>query len=73
MSELTLEDVQKQINKLIEQGEAIADKTGEHFWAGGEEYIPPSSKEWEDYEWIREDHGLPHDQGFWYSSSMNSC
>ncbi|UEP19215.1 hypothetical protein [Klebsiella phage vB_KpnM-VAC36] len=59
--------------KLISEGEAMADATGEHFYAGNEEYIPVTSDEWESYKWIRDDNYLPHDQGFWYSSSMQNC
>ena len=69
----TVANVEKAIRALIDKGEAIADATGEHFTVGNEEYIPVSSGEWEDYEWIREENCLPHDQGFWYSSSMSSC
>lgn len=74
MSELkTLADVQKEINKLIAKGVKISEATGEHFHTENEEYIPASSPSWEDYAWIREENYLPHDQGFWYSSSMQSC
>ncbi|QYN80293.1 hypothetical protein [Kosakonia phage 305] len=69
----TVDDIAKGISVLISKGEEIAEATGEHFWAGNEQYIPASSDEWEDYRWVREDHYLPHDQGFWYSSSMSRC
>lgn len=73
MTERTLNQVAKDIANLIAEGEAIADATGQHFCANNEEYIPASSPEWESYSWIREENYLPHDQGFWYSSSMQNC
>lgn len=74
MSEfISVAEVEKEIRRLIEVGEQIADATGKHFTVGNEEYIPVSSDEFEDYEWIREEHYLPHDRGLWYSSSMQSC
>lgn len=69
----SINDIAKGIQTLIDKGEEIADKTGEHFWANSEEYIPASSPEWEDYKWVRDENYLPHDQGFWYSSSMQNC
>ena len=69
----TISDVERAISKLISEGETIADTTGKHFIVGNEEYIPLSSPEFEDYKWVRDDHCLPHDQGFWYSSSMQDC
>lgn len=69
----TVANVEKAIRDLIDKGEELSDATGEHFTVGSEEYIPVSSPEFEDYAWAREDNYLPHDQGFWYSSSMQSC
>lgn len=65
--------VTRAINALMSKGEEMAEETGEHFCAGNEEYIPATSEEWESYKWIREDNYLPHDKGFWYSSSMQNC
>ncbi|BAQ23091.1 conserved hypothetical protein [Edwardsiella phage PEi26] len=69
----TVANVEKAICDLISKGVDIADATGEIFTVGNEEYIPVSSSEFEDYKWIRDENYLPHDQGFWYSSSMQSC
>lgn len=69
----SVDDVAKIIQTLISKGEEFAEESGQHFWAGNEEYIPTTSKEWEDYSWIREENYLPNDQGFWYSSSMQQC
>lgn len=69
----TVNDIEKAIRVLIEQGEKIADATGEHFFAGNEEYIPVNSKYFDDYKWIRENHCLSDTEGFWYSSSMDAC
>lgn len=69
----SVDSVTRAINALVSKGEEMADSTGKHFWANNEEYIPVSSDEWEDYKWIRDDNYLPHDQGFWYSSSMQNC
>lgn len=74
MSEFkSVSEVEKAIAALISKGVALADETGETFSVGDEEYIPVSSDEFEDYKWIRDEHYLPHDQGLWYSSSMNQC
>lgn len=74
MSEFkSVSEVEKAIQQLISVGEELADKTGETFSVGNEEYIPVSSDEFENYKWIRDENYLPHDQGFWYSSSMQSC
>lgn len=74
MSEFkSVSEVEKDIQQLISVGEELADKTGETFSVGNEEYIPVSSDEFENYKWIRDEHYLPHDQGLWYSSSMNQC
>lgn len=72
MTAKTVKEIEDQIISLIREGEQLADKTGEHFIAGGEEYIPASSPEYEEYEWLRGEYGISEGQGFWYNSSM-SC
>ncbi|BBI57479.1 hypothetical protein KIT01_131 [Escherichia phage KIT01] len=69
---MTIDEIEKQIRELVRKGQAVADETGQHFHAGGEEYIPASSPEYDDYEWARDDYGIPEGEGFWFSSSM-SC
>lgn len=72
MTTLTVKDIEKQIRDLIDAGTELAEQTGEHFCAGGEEYIPSTSPEYDGYEWARDEYGLPDGEGFWFSSSM-SC
>ncbi|ASJ79347.1 hypothetical protein SHP1_025 [Salmonella phage SHP1] len=69
---MTIDEIEKQIRELVRKGQSVADETGQHFHAGGEEYIPASSPEYDDYEWARDDYGIPEGEGFWFSSSM-SC
>lgn len=69
----TVDDIASAITKLISKGEEIAEATGETFWAGNEQFIPTTSPEFEHYSWVREEHYLPDNEGFWYSSSMQNC
>ncbi len=72
MTAKTVKEIEDQIRALICEGEQLADKTGEHFRSGGEEYIPASSPEYNDYEWVRDEYCIPEGEGFWFNSSM-SC
>ncbi|QIN95459.1 hypothetical protein MN01_00081 [Escherichia phage MN01] len=72
MTTKTVKEIEDQIRALICEGLTAADETGEHFRAGGEEYIPASSPEYDDYEWVRDEYCIPEGEGFWFNSSM-SC
>lgn len=69
----TVSDVARGIHALINEGVKLADESGECFYANDERYIPVTSDEFEDYKWVRDEHYLPHTEGFWYSSSMQNC
>jgi hypothetical protein len=72
MTEKTITEIEDQIRALVREGKLAADKTGRHFHHRSEEYIPASSPEYGDYEWVRDEYGIPEGEGFWFSSSM-SC
>lgn len=75
MTAKTVKEIEDQIRALICEGEQLADKTGEYFHVYADSlqrYIPASSPEYEEYDWIRGDYGIPDGKGFWFNSSM-SC
>ena len=72
MTAKTVKEIEDQIRELVRKGQSVADETGEHFRAGGEEYIPASSPEYGDYEWVRDEYCISEGEGFWFNSSM-SC
>ena len=76
MTTKTVKEIEDQIRALLCEGELLADKTGEIFNLHAadrfQRYIPASSPEYEEYDWTRDEYGIPEGQGFWYNSSM-SC
>lgn len=74
MTAKTVKEIEDQIRALICEGEQLADKTGEIFNLHAadrfQRYIPASSEEYEEYDWIRSDYGINDGQGFWFNSSM---
>lgn len=70
---MTIDEIEKQIRELVRKGQSVADETGEEFHVSGRgQYISPKNPEYDDYEWARDDYGIPDGDGFWFTSSM-SC
>lgn len=76
MTTKTVKEIEDQIRALLCAGEQRADETGEIFnlHAAGrfQRYIPATSPEYDDYEWVRDEYCIPEGKGFWFNSSM-SC